>query len=200
MTGHVAPVFEPQGRPIDCGRPIRVTIIGAGLSGIALYIRLLQYVPTAQVTILEKNPEVGGTWYENRYPGVACDIPSHVYQYSFEPNTQWTKLFAPGAEILDYIQGVARKFGVDRKIKFNTKVTKADWNETSSTWKIEAEEAGPSGTLEAKLIVSEVVISAVGILNNWKWPNIDGLHDFRGKIIHSANWDPSWLVLACHTF
>ena len=129
MNGTKESAFELQDHPVDQGRDIRVVIIGAGVTGIALYIRLLQYVPTARVTIFEKNPAVGGTWYENRYPGVACDIPSHVYQYTFEPNTQWSKYFAPGAEILDYVQGVAHRYGIDKKVKYNTKVVGATWND-----------------------------------------------------------------------
>ena len=195
MNGHVETDFKPAGYAVDDGRPIRVLIIGAGLSGIALYIRLLQHVPAAQVTIIEKNPQAGGTWYENRYPGVACDIPSHVYQYSFEPNTQWSKLFASGQEILKYVQGVAHKYGVDKKIKYNTRATKAEWNEDTNTWTVDTESTKLDGTNDVGSVESEVVISAVGILNNWKWPDIEGLHDFQGKLLHSANWDTSWWVI-----
>ena len=85
----------------------RVVIIGAGVPGICLYIRLLQYIPNIRVTIIDKNISVGGTWYENNDPGVACDIPSNVYQYTFEPNTQWTKFFSPGQEIFEYVKSVA---------------------------------------------------------------------------------------------
>lgn len=200
MNGQKETDFMPAGRAVDDGRPIRVTIIGAGVSGIALYIRLLQHVPTAQITIIEKNPEAGGTWYENRYPGVACDIPSHVYQYSFEPNTQWSKLFAPGPEILTYVQGVARKFGVDRKIVYNTKATSAVWNEATNTWKVDTQSTKSGEAASIKSIESEVVISAVGILNNWKWPHIEGLHDFEGTLLHSANWDSSWYVVCLSLF
>ena len=192
MNGHTEPDFIPTGRAVDDGRPLRVTIIGAGLSGIALYIRLLQHVPGVQITILENNPKAGGTWYENRYPGVACDIPSHVYQYSFEPNTQWSKLFASGKEILNYVLGVASKYGVDKKIKYNTKAVRAEWNDKTNTWMVDTQVTRPDGTTELKSVESEVVISAVGILNNWKWPDVQGLHDFQGKLLHSANWDTSW--------
>lgn len=183
--------FAFRDHPVDEGRKIRVVIIGAGLSGIALYIRLLQHVPGASITVFEKNPCVGGTWYENRYPGVGCDIPSHVYQYTFEPNKEWSKFFAGGAEILTYIQGVAKKYGVDRKVKYNTTVTGAEWDESEGVWNITANrvENGSTSRVETQ---AEVLISAVGILNNWKWPNIDGLHDFEGKLLHSANWDSEW--------
>lgn len=187
-----ADVFEPVGKAIDADKPIRVTIIGAGVSGIALYIRLLQYVPAAEINIIEKNPEAGGTWYENRYPGVACDIPSHVYQYSFAPNPSWSKLFSGGSEILEYVQGVSRTYGVDQKIKYNTKAIRAVWDEATSTWTVDTEETLQDGSTVLKKLTSDIVISAVGILNNWKWPDIEGLHSFKGKLLHSANWDLSW--------
>ncbi|EXJ87108.1 hypothetical protein A1O3_04066 [Capronia epimyces CBS 606.96] len=184
--------FHLQQRPIDEGREIRAVIIGAGVSGIGVYIRLLQYVPNIKVTIFEKNPEVAGTWYENRYPGVACDIPSHVYQYTFEPNTQWTKYFSPGAEILEYVKGVAKKYKVEQKVKLNTKVVGATWHEAAGVWSVDTEHTGADGQTSRGQTEAEVVISAVGLLNNWKWPEIEGLHDFQGKLLHSANWDPSW--------
>ena len=184
--------FSFQDRPVDEGRPIRVLIIGAGVSGLALYIRLLQYVPKALITIVEKNPECGGTWYENRYPGVACDIPSHVYQYTFEPNTQWSKFFAPGSEILSYFQGVARKYGFEKKIKYNTKVVGATWNEAEGCWHVKMERGSDGEELLVEESSADVVISAVGLLNNWKWPSIEGLQDFKGDLLHSASWDSSW--------
>ncbi|KAI8656424.1 hypothetical protein LRP88_11729 [Fusarium phalaenopsidis] len=192
MNGHTESPFQLDGQAVDDAKPIRVFIIGAGVSGIALYIRILQHVPNAKITIVDKNPELGGTWYENRYPGVACDIPSHVYQYSFAPNTRWSKLFAPGAEIHEYVKGVAKKYGVDAKINFNTRVIGLQWVEDEGLWTVKIEVTAPGQAPRIEVSQSEVVISAVGILNNWKWPEIKGLHDFEGKLLHSANWDSSW--------
>ncbi|RAO68983.1 uncharacterized protein BHQ10_004995 [Talaromyces amestolkiae] len=179
-------------KPIDNGRPVRVIIIGAGVSGIALYIRLLQYVPNVTITIFEKNAGLGGTWFENRYPGVACDIPSHVYQYSFEPNTRWSQLFASGPEILEYVKGVASKYRVAEKIKYNSKVVSATWNNKKGVWLVITMQNKSSGESEVRETEAEIVISAVGILNNWKWPEIEGLELFEGKLLHSANWDTTW--------
>lgn len=192
MNGNAGQVFRDG--PIDDERPIRVVVIGAGVSGIALFIRLMQYVPKAQITIFEKNPQCGGTWYENRYPGVACDIPSHVYQYSFEPNTQWSKYFSEGPEILQYVQGVAKKYGVQDKIKTNTKVIKSEWFDREGVWRVSTESVSPDGSTATSTVEAEVVISAVGILNNWKWPDVEGLQNFQGKKLHSANWDKDWYV------
>lgn len=127
-----------------------------------------------------------------RYPGVACDIPSHVYQYTFEPNTQWSRFFSPGAEILEYVKAVAKKYKVDDKVQYNTKVTSAKWIEEQGVWEISTEVTSEDGTKQINQTQAEVVISAAGILNNWKWPKIDGLHDFGGKLLHSASWDSSW--------
>jgi cation diffusion facilitator CzcD-associated flavoprotein CzcO len=192
MNGTKETAYSFQDRPVDEGRRVDVTIIGAGVSGLALYIKILQHVPEARVTIFEKNPECGGTWYENRYPGVACDIPSHVYQYTFEPHTQWSKFFAPGAEILSYVQGVAQKYGFEEKIKYNTKVIGATWNETEGRWHIKTERNSDGCEPVVDESSADVVISAVGLLNNWKWPTIEGLKDFEGVLLHSANWDSSW--------
>ncbi|KAJ9132078.1 putative Monooxygenase [Pleurostoma richardsiae] len=185
-------MFNPKGHAVDEGHPVRVVIIGAGVSGIALYIRLLQYVPAVTVTIFEKNPSLGGTWYENRYPGVACDIPSHVYQYSFEPNPEWSKLFAEGPEILEYVKAVARKYRVDEKIRYSSKVIGATWDGEQGVWSIEVEISDAQGRISTQKTSAEVVISATGILNNWKWPDIEGLSAFEGKLVHSADWDMSW--------
>lgn len=194
MNDHTKLPQKPQGHPVDEGRPLRVAIIGGGVSGIAVYIRLLQYVPNCTITIFEKNSGLGGTWFENRYPGVACDIPSHVYQYSFEPNPRWSKFFSEGSEILEYIQSVGAKYGVADKIKYNTRVTAASWDDQTGTWAVKTEHTEDSGKVQAIETTAEIVISAVGILNNWKWPDIDGLHSFKGALLHSANWDTSWYI------
>jgi cation diffusion facilitator CzcD-associated flavoprotein CzcO len=184
--------YHLQERSVDHGKEIRATIIGAGVSGICMYIRLLQYVPNIRVTILDKNPSVGGTWYENRYPGVACDIPSHVYQYTFEPYARWSKYFSPGSEILDYVKRTAAKYKVDQKVKYNTRVVGATWDNDAGLWTVDTECNRPDGTTLKAQLQSEVVINATGLLNNWKWPDLAGLDSFEGKLLHSANWDSSW--------
>lgn len=181
------PPYQLSNRSVDSPRPIRIAIIGAGVSGIGLCIRLRQYVPSASIQIYEKNADVGGTWLENRYPGVACDIPSHVYQYTFEPNTQWSKFFSDGAEILEYVRGVARKYKVRENVAIETKVLGMIWDETQANWIVDVEKHG-----KKSVSTFDIVINATGCLNNWKWPQIDGLHDFQGTLLHSANWDESW--------
>jgi len=165
-------------------------VIGAGVSGILAAIRLQQYVPGIDLTIYEKNPALGGTWYENRYPGLACDIPSHVYQYTFEHNTQWSSFFSGGPEILKYVQGVAKKYQVEKYITYNSRIVEAAWDETEGKWNLRIEREG--GTIGDSC---DVIFSASGVLNNWKWPDIPGIKDFKGKMLHSANWDTEWCLI-----
>jgi cation diffusion facilitator CzcD-associated flavoprotein CzcO len=115
-----------------------------------------------------------------------------VYQYTFEPNTQWSKFFSPGPEILEYVRGVARKYQVEEKVQFNTTITKTEWDEERGIWSVEAESTRSDGEVLRKTTETEVVISAVGLLNNWKYPDIEGLLDFKRKLLHSATWDLEW--------
>jgi cation diffusion facilitator CzcD-associated flavoprotein CzcO len=146
-------------------------------------IRLPQRIPNLSLTIYEKNPEIGGTWYENRYPGVACDVPAHVYIMLHEPNPEWSKFYAPGQEIERYLQRVADKYKIRRFMKFNHKCLGAVWNEETGKWRVEVE--GPNGIIHDEC---DVLISATGILNNWKWPDIPGIDEFKGLKVHSAAW------------
>jgi cation diffusion facilitator CzcD-associated flavoprotein CzcO len=161
----------------------QVIVIGAGINGLHAAIRLPQRIPNISLTIYEKNPEIGGTWYENRYPGVACDVPAHAYTLLYEPNPAWSEFYASGQEILRYLQGVANKYQVRKYMKFNSKCLGANWNEEKGKWAVKIE--GPQGKFEDEC---DVLISATGILNNWKWPDIPGLTDFKGIRVHSATW------------
>ncbi|CAH0028027.1 unnamed protein product [Clonostachys rhizophaga] len=120
-----------------------------------------------------------------RLEGKAVD-DGRLIRYSFEPNTNWSKLFSPGAEILEYVKGVAHKYRVDEKIKYNTK-----WDEEKSLWVVKAD-ASTVNEAVVSATEAEVVISAVNLSNNWKWPEVEGLQDFGGKLLHSAHWDTDW--------
>jgi hypothetical protein len=187
--GSTSPPFPFHPRQIDTLLPLKIGIIGAGISGICLSIRLRQYIPSASIIIWEKNPDVGGTWFENRYPGVKCDIPSHVYQYTFEPNSQWSSFFAGGEEIEEYIRVVSAKYGVREMVGFERRVGGARWMGREGKWEIDV--VGVDGREREKVDV-DVLINATGCLNNWKLPDIEGLSSFEGKIVHSACWDQSW--------
>ncbi|RMZ46525.1 monooxygenase [Aspergillus flavus] len=139
------------------------------------------------LTIYEKNPEVGGTWFENIYPGVACDVPVHSYQFPFAPNPAWSSYYASGKEIQEYIVSTAEKYDLKENIKFNTKLVKAIWCETQGKWKLQLQQGGLIIEDEA-----DIVLDGSGVLNQWKWQEIEGLDTFKGKLLHTARWDPEY--------
>jgi cation diffusion facilitator CzcD-associated flavoprotein CzcO len=155
-----------------------VVIIGAGMTGILMAIKLRE-AGIHKITILEKKDKLGGTWRENTYPGVACDIPSHMYTYSFEPNPEWSHRFAHGAEIQKYFEHVSDKYGVTSLIRFNEQVTSCIFKQAK--WYIE--------TSKGKQLEADFVISATGILHHPSKPDIPGMDQFEGKMFHTAEWD-----------
>lgn len=159
---------------------MRFVIIGAGMSGILAAIRLGQ-AGFDDWTIYEKADRLGGTWRENTYPGVACDVPSHLYSYSFEPNPDWTHRFAAGAEIQAYFEDVARRHRVDGRIRFGEEVVEARW--VDGRWHLTTS-LGHSD-------VADVVIAATGVLHHPNVAALPGLDTFAGASFHSARWDHS---------
>ncbi len=159
-----------------------VVIIGAGMGGVLAAIRLGEAgIP---YTLIEKNPGIGGTWYENKYPGCRVDVPGHSYSYSFAPNHAWSCHFPLADEIRAYFDRCAREYGVIPHTRFNTEVREARFDETTQTWQVEVTDGdGVTSTLEAR-----AVISAVGQLNRPRLPDIQGLDSFRGPLVHSAQW------------
>ncbi|OGE50581.1 hypothetical protein PENARI_c016G04590 [Penicillium arizonense] len=181
--------FQLEEHPVDEVRPIKVGIIGAGLAGITAGVMLPAKLPGLDLRIYDKNADVGGTWFENTYPGVRCDIPAHVYQSNITPNTQWTEEFAQGKEIRDYWQGVARKHNVYQYLRAGQKVQKAEWNPEKGKWKVTIEHVdGSNKVYEEEL---DVVINAIGHFNAWKLPDYEGIDNYKGGLFHSSNWDPN---------
>ncbi|RAQ54033.1 flavin-binding monooxygenase [Aspergillus flavus] len=176
-------------RSVDESRALRVVIIGSGISGIISSIRFRQRIPNVDLCVYEKNPDIGGTWYENRYPGCACDIPAHTYQATFEPNKEWSAFYASSPEIHRYWKRVAHKYDCMKYVKPQHEVRGAVWDEQKSKWQLQIKDLNGGSTFSDQC---DVLISATGALNNWKWPNIPGLHDFKGKLLHSAAWDESY--------
>ena len=147
------------------------------MSGILAGIKLKEAGYSFQ--IFEKADSVGGTWRENTYPGIACDVPSHIYSYSFELNPEWSSSHSPGEEIHKYFKNVAIKYGVEPSIRFNEGVTRCTW--VDDEWEIETEK----GHVER----FKWVIAATGILHHPKYPDIEGMDDFEGPMFHTARWD-----------
>ena len=161
---------------------IEVIIIGAGVSGIGLGAQLNRL--GIRYRIYEKNSEVGGTWWDNRYPGCGVDTPNHAYSFSFGPRHQWSRYFSLRDEIQNYLVNSADTFGVRSHVQFETEVVGAHWQETSQTWLLTLRDAqGLTHQTSAP-----VVVSALGILNVPRWPQIEGLNSFSGDVFHSARW------------
>ncbi|KAF2138419.1 uncharacterized protein K452DRAFT_321006 [Aplosporella prunicola CBS 121167] len=173
-------------RCVDQPRPLKLIYIGAGVSGITGAISFLEKVPNLELVIYEKNPEVGGTWYENRYPGCACDVPSHSYQLSFESWPKWSQFFSGAPEILEYWKMVAQKYDVRKRIRFEQKCIGARWSETSSKWFVQIQNLATKEIFEDS---ADVLMTGEGVLNQWNWPDITGIHNFKGPLLHSASWD-----------
>lgn len=157
-----------------------IVIIGAGMTGILLAIKL-EKAGFQNVRIFEKRGELGGTWRENTYPGVACDIPAHMYTYSFEPNPEWQHRFARGSEILAYFRRMGEKYGVRSRIHFNEAVVSSVYER--GRWTL--------ATSQGREVTADFVIAATGILHHPAKPAIEGLDSFQGQIFHTAEWDHS---------
>lgn len=163
-------------------RSVDVAIIGAGFAGVCAAIRCKQ--ARLSFLVVEKGGSPGGVWRDNRYPGIACDVPSLLYSYSFEPKLDWGHVYAKGQEIHDYIVHCARKYGVIDDIVCNEEVTEAAFDEKSGTWAVHCR--------SGDRIRARVLVSAVGQLSRPSVPNIPGLDEFRGAAFHSARWDHSF--------
>jgi cation diffusion facilitator CzcD-associated flavoprotein CzcO len=156
----------------------RFLIIGAGMSGILSAIRLRE-AGLDNFAIYEKADRLGGTWRENTYPGIACDVPSHFYCYSFAPNPEWSHRFSPGAEIQAYFADVARRYGVDSVIQYRKEIILCEFHR--GRWKIE--------TADGSKDEGDFVIAATGVLHHPNYPDIAGLDSFGGTLFHSARWN-----------
>jgi cation diffusion facilitator CzcD-associated flavoprotein CzcO len=159
---------------------MRVLIVGAGFGGIGAAIELQRH-GFNDITILDHGPALGGTWRDNSYPGAACDVPSHLYSFSYDQRRDWSRLCSPQREILDYLNGVATRFGIDRMVVPNTRVVSCDWDDARQVWGVAAEDGR---TWEA-----EAIIVATGQLHQPAYPRLDGVERFAGHSFHSAEWD-----------
>ncbi|KAL5585816.1 hypothetical protein FOVSG1_013508 [Fusarium oxysporum f. sp. vasinfectum] len=172
-------------------RKIRVINIGAGLFGL-FGINLAYWISVKcqnfDLTAFEKSGELGGVWNHNRYPGVACDVPSHVYQYSFAPNPDWPRFLSPGKDIHKYLQKCATTFDLVKYIKFQATVLKAEWHE-EGFWRVFVSEKLPNGEHRDYHQDAEILVNNCGSQHNYQWPDVEGLDKFKGTLLHTAAWD-----------
>ncbi|GAA4167717.1 NAD(P)/FAD-dependent oxidoreductase [Gryllotalpicola koreensis] len=161
-----------------------VAVIGAGIAGIGMGAQLTR-AGRDDFLIFERADDVGGTWRDNSYPGVACDIPSRLYSYSFRPPRRWSRRFAPGAEILDYLRETAHAEGLEPHLRLGEPLTSARWDDENGCWRL----ATPRGAYSARAL-----IMAAGRLSEPKTPAVPGLDTFPGRAFHSARWDHASLA------
>ena len=157
----------------------RIVIVGTGFAGLGMAIQLKSN-GVEDFVILEKAGDVGGTWRDNHYPGCACDVQSHLYSFSFEPNPDWTRMFAPQPEIWNYLRKVTDKHGLRPFIRFNSGLAQAAWDDASKLWHIK--------TTNGDELTANVLISGMGGLSRAAYPDIKGLETFKGKSFHSQDW------------
>jgi cation diffusion facilitator CzcD-associated flavoprotein CzcO len=169
--------------PSTAVREVEVAIAGAGFGGLAMAIQLQQH-GIHDFLILEKKSEVGGAWRDNHYPGAACDVQSHMYSFSFETKSDWTKRYAPWHEIQQYILDTVKKHKLREKIHFNQEVDSAVFNENMGKWVVK--------TKGGETIIARHWVLASGPLHVPAMPEIKGLENFKGKVMHSAEWDHSY--------
>lgn len=159
-------------------RKLRVAVVGAGAAGIAMLIKLKE-LGVEDMVLFEKAPDLGGTWHYNRYPGLACDVPSLAYRYSFAPNAEWTHVCASGAQIKNYLRDVAGQFDVARYTRFNSEVVETHFE--NGKWRLV--------TVQGDQGIFDVIVTAVGVLHHAKYPDIPGLDTFAGTAMHTSDWD-----------
>ncbi len=161
----------------------KVAIIGAGFGGLGAAVALRR-AGVDDLVIIESDDGVGGTWRRNIYPGAACDIQSHLYSFSFAPNRSWSRTYARQPEILAYLESVADDFDLRRHLMLGTRVRTARWNEDTWQWDLRIDRLGRTEALSV-----DVVVCAAGLFGSLKLPDIDGLADFGGAVMHTARWD-----------
>ena len=154
-------------------------VVGAGISGIAAAYKMNQ-AGYHDYVVLEKADRVGGTWRDNNYPGCGCDVPSALYSFSFSPSHKWSHLFAKQPEILSYLEDVAAKFDLNKKIEFNNELVSAKWDQAQGIWNLETSK----GLYKAK-----TVMFTTGPITEPSMPKVKGIETFKGEMFHSARWN-----------
>ncbi|MGQ0616856.1 MAG: flavin-containing monooxygenase [Acidimicrobiia bacterium] len=164
---------------------VKVIVVGAGFAGLAMADRLRRE-GTDDFVVLERADEIGGTWRDNTYPGCACDVPSHLYSYSFAPNPEWARSYSPQPEIQAYLRRCAEGFGVLPHVRFGHEVVEACWDDETRRWLVQAVMGGSGRSTEFS---AQFLVAAMGALSEPAVPDLPGLSSFGGTMFHSARWD-----------
>lgn len=172
-------------RPTRVRADYEAVVVGSGFAGIAMAIALKRQ-GIHDFVVLEKGDDLGGTWRDNTYPGCACDVPSHLYSYSFELKADWSRAYASAPEILDYVRHCCTKYGLDPHLRFGYRLDVARYEEESGLWRLTVRT--PTGIVQARC---RTLVMAVGALHEPARPDIAGLDDFGGPVVHTAAWDHS---------
>lgn len=176
-------MFVPD-RPQCDPQPIRIINVGVGAGGMLAAYKAKHMLQNYELVCYDKNSTPGGTWWENRYPGCACDIPAHTYTFPFDPNPEWSGYYAYADEIQAYFLRFYEKHDLAPFCVFNTTVMSAEWRDLEGKWHVQLQRADGTEFED----ICDVLINGAGVLSKWKWPAIEGLHDFRGTLAHSAAW------------
>lgn len=177
--------YTVREQPLGSTRHLRIVGIGAGASGLSLIHTLRLHLTDYELAVYEKNADVGGTWFENRYPGCRCDIPSHNYQFSWHQKKDWSNFFATAEEIGEYICRVCDEHGLRENIKTLHQIVSARWNERAGIWDLTIRNLRTGHEFGD---YANFLVDGTGILNNWKWPDVPDLSAFQGTLMHTAHW------------
>jgi cation diffusion facilitator CzcD-associated flavoprotein CzcO/acetyl esterase/lipase len=180
-ASHRAPAAQPGDAAVDGPAPLlEAIVIGAGFGGIGMAVALRK-AGVVSFLVLERAADIGGVWRDNSYPGAACDVPSHLYSFSFEPNPGWTRRFANQPEIHEYLHHCVRKYALGAHIRCNSEVTQAEYDEEGALWRV--------SLADGTRLQSRMLVTATGQLSRPVVPPLEGVETFRGKCFHSSQWD-----------
>lgn len=178
--------YKIREQPYGTKRRIKVILMGAGASSLNFFKKAEEEMENLDIVCYEKNHDVGGTWLENRYPGCACDIPSVNYQFSWKIKL-WSHYYSYSPEIWEYLKSIERENDfITKYVKLRHQIEHAQWDKEGGLWRLKIRDIEKDEVIDDS---AEFFINAGGVLNNWKWPDIAGLHDFKGQLMHSAHFN-----------
>jgi cation diffusion facilitator CzcD-associated flavoprotein CzcO len=178
--------YRIKEQPLGTKRKVKIILMGAGASSLNFFKKAEEEMENVEIICYEKNKDIGGTWLENRYPGCACDIPSVNYQFSWKIKS-WSHYYSYSPEIWEYLKSIERENDfINKYIRLQHSIEHVEWDSSAGVWRLKVRNLVKDEVIEDS---AEFFINAGGVLNNWKWPDIPGLQDFKGKLMHSANYE-----------